>query len=71
MTAWFKVTDVEGKEDWLEEGITNSGQLGEFVYMPDTFLGYGGTLILITLAMAAWYLVVKWNEDSNKLIVPM
>jgi len=71
MTAWFKVSDVEGKEDWVEEGITNSGKLGEFVYMPDTFLGYGGTLILITLAMAAWYLVVKWNEDSNKLIVPM
>ncbi len=71
MTAWFKMSDVEGKEDWMEEGITNSGQLGEFVYMPDTFLGYGGTLILITLAMAAWYLVVKWNEDSNKLIVPM
>ncbi len=71
MTAWFKVTDVEGKEDWLEEGITNSGKLGEFVYMPDTFLGYGGTLILISLAMGAWYMVVKWNEDSNKLIVPM
>ncbi len=71
MTAWFKVSDVEGKEDWLEEGITNSGKLGEFVYMPDTFLGYGGTLILIALAMAAWYLVVDWNEDSNKLIVEM
>jgi len=71
MTAWFKVSDVEGMGDWLDEGITNSGKLGEFVYMPDTFLGYGGTLILITLAMAAWYLVVKWNEDSNKLIVPM
>jgi uncharacterized membrane protein YedE/YeeE len=71
MTAWFRASDVEGMEDWMEEGITNSGQLGEFVYMPDTFLGYGGTLILITLAMAAWYLVVKWNEDSNKLIVPM
>ena len=78
MTAWFKADeelgglgDFEGKEEWLEEGITNAGKLGEYVYMPDTFLGYGGTLILISLAMAAWYLVVKWNEDSNKLIVPM
>jgi hypothetical protein len=27
--------------------------------------------MLIMSAMAAWYLVVKWNEDSDKLIVPM
>lgn len=71
MTAWFKAKDVEGMVDWREDGITDAGMLGEFVYMPDTFLGYGGTLILVALVMAAWYLVVKWNEDSNKLIVPM
>jgi len=39
--------------------------------MPDTFLGYGGTLVMSILAMAAWYLGVKWNEDAKKLIVPM
>jgi uncharacterized membrane protein YedE/YeeE len=79
MTAWFKSMDFEGMDAWRdfrEEADTDSllvfgGKLGEFVYMPDTFLGYGGTLVLITLAMAAWYLVVTWNEDSNKLIVPM
>ena len=79
MTAWFSSMDFEGRDAWgdfLDEADTESllvfgGGLGEFVYMPDTFLGYGGTLILITLAMAAWYFVVKWNEDSNKLILPM
>ncbi|MFN2365305.1 MAG: YeeE/YedE thiosulfate transporter family protein [Desulfurivibrionaceae bacterium] len=62
---------IEGFGDWVYDGITDSGKLGEFVYMPDTFLGYGGTLALIGAAMAAWYMVVKWNEDSDKLIVPM
>ncbi len=66
-----RFSGIEGFGDWVYEGITDSSKLGEFVYMPDTFLGYGGTLALIGAAMAAWYLVVKWNEDSDKLIVPM
>lgn len=71
MTTWFKGMGEDGLEGVFAEGEIVSGGLGKFVYLPETFLGYGGTLILITLAMAAWYLVVKWNEDSNKLIVPM
>ncbi|MCW5198925.1 YeeE/YedE family protein, partial [Desulfobulbus sp. F3] len=59
MTKWFKAAKFE------DEGI-----LGRFIYMPDT-LGYGLTLGLITFMMALWYVVVTWNEDSNKLIVPM
>jgi len=58
--AWFKANDFEG-----------SGKLGSYVYMPDTFLGYSGTLILILAAMALWYVVVDWNEESNKLMVEM
>jgi hypothetical protein len=34
-------------------------------------MGYGPTLIMIALIMALWYVIVTWNEDSNKLIVPM
>jgi uncharacterized membrane protein YedE/YeeE len=60
MTNWFKAAHFEA-----------SGKLGSFVYLPDTFLGYGGSLILIFLAMGLWYLVVDWNEDTNKLIVDM
>jgi len=71
MTGWFKGMGEDGLEGVFSESEIVSGGLGKFVYLPNTFLGYGGTLILITLAMAAWYLLVKWNEDSNKLIVPM
>lgn len=59
MTAWFKDNDFEA-----------DGVFGSYVYLPDV-MGYGGTLLFIVLLMVAWYLVVSWNEDSNKLIVPM
>ena len=58
-TAWFK--DAEFEAD---------GVLGSYVYLPDVF-GYGGSLLLIAAFVAVWYLVVVWNEETNKLIVPM
>ena len=39
--------------------------------MPETFLGYGGTLALIFFVMAAWYVIVDWNEDTNKFTLEM
>lgn len=59
MTAWFRDNDFEA-----------DGALGSAVYLPDA-LGYGPTLLLIGGAMIIWYLVVTWNEETNKLIVPM
>jgi len=59
MTSWFR--DYEFEAD---------GVLGRYVYMPEV-MGYGPTLLLIGLAMLIWYLVVTWNEETNKLIVPM
>jgi uncharacterized membrane protein YedE/YeeE len=59
MTAWFKANDFEGE-----------GVLGSSVYLPDV-MGYGGTLFFIAAIMTVWYLVVTWNEETNKLIVPM
>jgi len=59
MTAWFRDNDFEA-----------DGVLGSFVYIPDVF-GYGLTLLIVGLVMIAWYLVVTWNEETNKLIVPM
>ena len=44
--------------------------LGKYVYMPDT-MGYGPALALVLFSMAVWYVIVTWNEDSNKLILPM
>lgn len=59
MTAWFRANDFEGE-----------GVLGSYVYLPDV-MGYGGTLFFIAAIMTVWYLVVTWNEETNKLIVPM
>ncbi len=51
-------------------GIEKAGYLGRYIYMPDS-IGYGWTLTIIAFMMALWYVVVTWNEESNKLIVPM
>jgi hypothetical protein len=59
MSAWFQAYDFEGK-----------GYLGSYVYIPDV-MGYGYTLALITGFVTLWYLVVTWNEDTNKLLLPM
>ena len=71
LDGWFKAHDWEGMSAWQNDGITNAGKFGRFVYMPDTWLGYGGTLALIFLVMALWYIIVSWNEESEKLVVPM
>ncbi len=69
--GWIKDNDFEGINAWYSEGLTTGSKLGSFVYMPDTFLGYGGTLTLVALVMMTWYLVVTWNEDTYKLLVEM
>jgi len=51
-------------------GLEQAGYLGKYIYLPDV-MGYGPTLAMIALIMALWYVVVTWNEDANKLIVPM
>lgn len=64
MTKWFQNYGPD------EISLEKEGFLGSYVYLPDV-LGYGGTLALIAFIMMIWYLVVTWNEDTNKLIVPM
>lgn len=59
MTGWFRDNDFEA-----------DGFLGKYVYIPDT-LGYGVTLLMIAAIMILWYLIVDWNEDTNKLIIEM
>jgi uncharacterized membrane protein YedE/YeeE len=59
MTSWFQDQEFEA-----------DGVLGSYVYMPEV-MGYGPTLLIIGGIMVAWYLVVTWNEETNKLIVPM
>ncbi|MDW7771414.1 MAG: YeeE/YedE thiosulfate transporter family protein [Desulfobulbaceae bacterium] len=55
---------VQGK-DWERNEV-----LGKYVYLPDA-MGYGPALALVLLSMGIWYVVVTWNEESNKLILPM
>lgn len=57
--GWFKAAEFEA-----------NGVFGKKVFLPDV-MGYGWTLALITAAMVLWYLIVSWNEESNKLIVEM
>jgi uncharacterized membrane protein YedE/YeeE len=64
MITWFKNFGPD------EINLEKSGALGSYVYLPDV-MGYGGTLAFIAFIMMVWYLVVTWNEDTNKLIVPM
>ncbi|WP_310599712.1 YeeE/YedE thiosulfate transporter family protein [Desulfobulbus sp.] len=59
MVAWFSAYNFEEK-----------GYLGKYLYLPDA-LGYGYTMALILAFCTIWYLVVTWNEDTNKLLLPM
>jgi len=74
VTPFFGMTCAVGsmlskKYNW-EGSIADGSNLGSYVYLPDKF-GYGGTLALICLAMAAWYIIVTWNEETNKLMLEM
>ncbi len=64
MSTWFKNFGPD------EINLEKSGGLGSYVYLPDV-MGYGGSLAMIAGIMMVWYLVVTWNEDTDKLIVPM
>lgn len=59
MSTWFNAYSFEAK-----------GYLGRAIYIPDV-MGYGYTLALIAGFVTLWYLIVAWNEDSNKLLLPM
>lgn len=59
VTKWF--VDLEFEDD---------GVFGQAIFLPDV-LGYGGSLLLIGGFLLSWYLVVVWNEETNKLMVPM
>jgi len=66
-----EIMDAISSGDSLDvTGLEQAGKLGKYVFLPDV-MGYGPTLIMIALIMALWYVIVTWNEDSNKLIVPM
>ena len=66
--------DLEGMRAWFSSGQPlpfSGGKMGQFIYLPYTFLGYGGTLALILLVMAVWWIIVDWNEETSKFLVEM
>ncbi|TBV80122.1 MAG: YeeE/YedE family protein [Desulfobulbaceae bacterium] len=66
--------DLEGMTAWFQAGQPlpfHEGILGSFIYLPFTFLGYGGSIALIFAAMAAWWLAVAWNEKTQKGVLDM
>lgn len=48
--------------------VWEKGWLGRPVYLPDYF-GYGGTFIIISIALFLWYLFVDWNEKTEKFVI--
>ncbi len=66
--------DIEGIIAWYQAGtpaIFTDGMLGRFVYMPASFLGWGGTMALIFGLMAIWFIVATWNERTQKGVLEM
>jgi len=43
-------------------------KLGRAFFLPDVF-GWGGSLLLIAGILLLWYLLVTWNEETNKFTV--
>ena len=68
MTTWFRAHDFEGAQAWRTEEITNDGILGWYVYLPD-YIGYWGAVLLIAVAMIAWYKIASWNEKTDKFVM--
>jgi hypothetical protein len=44
------------------------GRLGKGIFMPDIF-SWQLTLPVMAVILIAWYLVVVWNEKTDKLVI--
>ncbi len=64
----FGLTNSIVRHYFAEYDVIENGYLGKAVYLPD-YLGYGGTLFFITLIMVLWYLIIDWNEETNKFVM--
>lgn len=48
--------------------VWDKGILGKAVYLPD-YLGYGGSFILLAFLIALWYIIMDWNEKTEKFVI--
>ncbi len=66
----FALTNSLIRHFFAEHEVIENGYLGKAIFMPE-YLGYAGTILLIALVVLVWYIVIDWNEDSNKLVLEM
>jgi hypothetical protein len=66
----FALTNSVIRYYFSEYDVIEEGYLGKAVYLPE-YLGYGGALFLIAGIMLLWYVIIDWNEDSNRLVIEM
>jgi len=53
---------------WIDGSDTLRKLVGFEVFIPD-FLGYQGTLVVVTVFMMLWYLLVNWNEETERFVM--
>ncbi len=70
VAIFFGLSNSLVRHFFAEYEVIENGYLGKAVYMPE-YLGYAGTLLLIALVVALWYVIIDWNEETNKLVLEM
>jgi len=70
VAIFFALSNSVVRYYFSEYDVIEEGYLGKAVFLPE-YLGYGGTLFLITLICVVWYVIIDWNEESNKLVIEM
>ena len=53
---------------WIDQSALLKKLIGIEVYLPN-ILGYQGTLIAVTALMLLWYLLVVWNEETERFVL--
>ena len=53
---------------WIDGSSLLQKIIGAEIYLPD-FLGYQGTLMAMTAFMLLWYLLVSWNEETERFVL--
>ncbi|AEH44506.1 protein of unknown function DUF395 YeeE/YedE [Thermodesulfatator indicus DSM 15286] len=70
VVIFFALSNSLIRHYFAEYEVIENGYLGKAIFMPE-YLGYGGTLFLITFICVLWYIIIDWNEDSNKFVIEM
>ena len=67
---WLTLVGYIVSATLMNEWLINSGtieKLGKAVFLPDQF-GWGLTLVGMLVILYLWYLVVHWNEKTQKFV---